>query len=204
MLGRCLMLDEVISEELVMLMFLLVSARSIDADHQGSHYHGNFQDALNKFLTYDASTSIHLYLYGLSRASQQKALSLLPSNSALVRAIRLGPAIPEENLMFSLCAKDLTDVDHVLNAAVPHSARASAFKNARARLVGSLVAHTSEDLDVSVASVGGGVVILKMIDLAQDASQLATALTILRDMIEHSWSASEEMERICEASSSTY
>jgi hypothetical protein len=52
------------------------------------------------------------------------------------------------------------------------------------------------DLDVSVLSVGGGVVVLKLIDLAQNAEQLAITLTLLRDMIKYSWSASEEMERI--------
>lgn len=53
-------------------------------------------------------------------------------------------------------------------------------------------------LDESVSAVGGGVVLLKMIDLSQTKEELATTLGILRDTIKDSWKASEEMERIRE------
>lgn len=53
-------------------------------------------------------------------------------------------------------------------------------------------------LDESVSAVGGGVVLLKMIDLSQTKEELATTLAILRDTIKDSWKASEEMERIRE------
>ena len=41
---------------------------------------------------------------------------------------------------------------------------------------------------------------LKLIDMAETSSELATTLKMLGDMIQHSWSASEEMERIRELS----
>jgi hypothetical protein len=46
--------------------------------------------------------------------------------------------------------------------------------------------------------VGGGAVILKLVDLSQTSEELASALSILRDLIKDSWRASEEMERIRE------
>jgi hypothetical protein len=182
LLGRTLLVDEVLSEEIITLMYRL-----------GSRYHGNLQEALNKFLTYAGATAIHLYLYEQSQGA-------LP-NSALVRALRTGPTIPEDTIMLSLCAKDMLDPDTVLNAAIPHAARARDFPNARARLHGAVFAYCGNDLDASIAAVGGGIVALKLVDLAK-GNQLLTALEILRDMIKNSWSASEEMERIREFESS--
>ena len=39
---------------------------------------------------------------------------------------------------------------------------------------------------------------LKLVDLSQTPEELASALSILRDLIKDSWRASEEMERIRE------
>jgi hypothetical protein len=49
-----------------------------------------------------------------------------------------------------------------------------------------------------VEAVGGGAVVLKLVDLSQTSEELASALSILRDLIKDSWRASEEMERIRE------
>jgi hypothetical protein len=38
--------------------------------------------------------------------------------------------------------------------------------------------------------------VLKLVDLSQTPEELASALSILRDLIKDSWRASEEMERI--------
>ena len=38
--------------------------------------------------------------------------------------------------------------------------------------------------------------VLKLVDLSQTSEELASALSILRDLIKDSWRASEEMERI--------
>ena len=54
-------------------------------------------------------------------------------------------------------------------------------------------------LDETVSSVGGGTVILKMIDMASTSEELAKTLAIFRDMLRDSWEASEEMERIRES-----
>jgi hypothetical protein len=40
--------------------------------------------------------------------------------------------------------------------------------------------------------------VLKLVDLSQTPEELASALSILRDLIKDSWRASEELERIRE------
>lgn len=187
LLGRALMLDEVINEDLVMLMYRL-----------GPRYHGNFQEALGKFLTYENATAINVHLHVLAQAAKQKTLALLPSNSAIVRAVKTGPAIPEDSIVFSLNAKDKldSDYDHVLNAAIPHASRAKDFKFGRGRLHGAVFPFYTTDLDVGITTVGGAVVALKMIDMARTSDELATTIQILHDMTRDCWETSEEMERI--------
>jgi hypothetical protein len=51
-------------------------------------------------------------------------------------------------------------------------------------------------LDETVSVVGGGTVILKLIDLCRTPEELRTGLGMLRDLIKDNWAASEEMERI--------
>jgi hypothetical protein len=64
-----------------------------------------------------------------------------------------------------------------------------------------VVPFSGKGLDESVSAVGGATVVLKMVELAKTSEELASTLTILKDMIKDSWSASEEMERIrkCES-----
>ncbi|KAL1405839.1 Beige protein-like 1 [Vanrija albida] len=192
MLGRALLLEDVITEDLVLLMH-----------HLGPRYYGNYQEALGKFLTYKGATSVNLYLHSLAQAaSQQKTIPLLPTNSALVRSIRTGPSIAEENIMLSLCSKDAlvgedgAPGEFVLNGAVTHAFHARDVRYGRAKMVDHVFPFATTSMDEAVSTVGGGVVVLKLIDLAQDSEQLATTLTVLHDMIRDSWSASEEMERI--------
>lgn len=123
----------------------------------------------------------------------------MPNTSILVKAIRTGLAIPEENVLLSLSAGDVTsDGQTVVNAAVPHPIRAKQLRHGLAHIVGDLLCFRTINLDDSVSTVGGGTVLLKMIDMAQTSEELATTLGILKDMLRDSWSASEEMERIRE------
>ena len=68
--------------------------------------------------------------------------------------------------------------------------------------MGKVTAHSATNLDESISTVGGGILLLKMIDLSQTPEELGAALGILRDSIRDSWAASEEMERIRECSQS--
>lgn len=86
--------------------------------------------------------------------------------------------------------------DLCVNAAVPHPFRARQLRHGTARFVGNVFPHSASNMDESVSSVGGGTVILKMIDLAQTSEELAMSLNIFRELTRDSWKASEEMERI--------
>lgn len=120
-----------------------------------------------------------------------------PAHSILVRAIRQGPAFAEDSILLSLSAKDV-DGDACINSAIPHPYRAKQVRNGTLSLVGDVGTHTVMSLDESVACVGGGTVILKMIDLSTSTEELLFGLGLLRDIIKDCWSASEEMERIRE------
>jgi hypothetical protein len=117
----------------------------------------------------------------------------------LVKAIRTGPAFPEESILFSFSARDMdADTDLVMNAAIPHPFRAKQLRHGTARLVGNVEACASPGLDEMLESVGGGTVVLKMIDMSKDSDELASTLGIMREVIKECWTASEEMERIRE------
>jgi len=147
----------------------------------------------------EGATSINIYLSTLGQNAADKRLFTMPNTSAIVKAIRTGPAIPEEHILLSLSASDmLPSEETIVNAAVPHPWRARQLRHGLARLHGDVHAFSPCHLDDSVEAVGGGAVILKLIDMSQTSEELASTLGILRDMIKDSWRASEEMERIRE------
>ncbi|WVQ96281.1 hypothetical protein IAU59_003385 [Kwoniella sp. CBS 9459] len=186
MLGRALFLEEAVPEDLVRLMH-----------HLGPRYTGNLQEPVGRFLTYEGATSINIYLSNLAREGKDKKLFTHASNSILVRAIRSGPAIPEETISLSLSARDYDPSQgSCVNAAVPHPYRARQLRHGTAQLIGNVQPFTASSLDESTTAVGGGLVILKLVDLSRTKEELISTLGILRDMIKDSWSASEEMERI--------
>ena len=149
----------------------------------------------------EGATSINIYLSTLGQNAADKRLFTMPNTSAIaiVKAIRTGPAIPEEHILLSLSASDmLPSEETIVNAAVPHPWRARQLRHGLARLHGDVHAFSPCHLDDSVEAVGGGAVMLKLIDMSQTSEELASTLAILRDMIKDSWRASEEMERIRE------
>ncbi|WWC96475.1 hypothetical protein V866_003343 [Kwoniella sp. B9012] len=186
MLGRTLLLEEAVPEDLVRLMH-----------HLGPRYTGNLQEPLGKFLTYEGATSINIYLSNLARVGNDKKIFTHSSNSILVRAIRSGPAIPEDIIILSLAARDYDPtLGACINAAIPHPLRAKQVRHGTARLVGNISPFSATSLDESTTAVGGGLVLLKLVDLSRTKEELITTLGMFRDMIKDSWSASEEMERI--------
>ncbi|WVQ84943.1 hypothetical protein IAT38_007106 [Cryptococcus sp. DSM 104549] len=186
MLGRALLLEEAVPEDLVLLMH-----------HLGPRYTGNLQEAMGKFLTYEGATSINIYLSNLAQIASDKRLFTQANNSILVRAIRSGHVLPEESTLLSLSARDYDPAHDVcVNAAVPHPFRARQLRHGTAKLVGNVRPFCAMSLDESVKAVGGGLVVLKMVAMSTSKEELAGTLGVLRDMIRDSWAASEEMERI--------
>ncbi|WWD18748.1 hypothetical protein CI109_103202 [Kwoniella shandongensis] len=186
MLGRTLLLEEAVPEDMVLLMH-----------HLGPRYTGNLQEPAGKFLTYEGATSINIYLSNLAQTANDRKFFSHQSSSILVRAIRAGHTIPEESIILSLAARDYDPTHDVcVNAGVPHPHRAKQLRHGTVRLFGHVRPFSATSLDESVSAVGGGLVVLKMVDLAKTREELTTTLGILRDMIKDSWEASEEMERI--------
>nr|XP_019045287.1 hypothetical protein I302_05676 [Kwoniella bestiolae CBS 10118]OCF24217.1 hypothetical protein I302_05676 [Kwoniella bestiolae CBS 10118] len=186
MLGRTLLLEEAVPEDLVRLMH-----------HLSPRYTGNLQEPLGKFLTYEGATSINIYLNNMARVGNDKKLFAHSSNSILVRAIRSGPAIPEDIIILSLAARDYDpNLGACINAGVPHPLRARQLRHGTARLVGNVSPFSVTSLDESTTAVGGGLVLLKLVDLSRTKEELTSTLGMFKDMIKDSWSASEEMERI--------
>nr|XP_019013052.1 uncharacterized protein I206_02549 [Kwoniella pini CBS 10737]OCF51833.1 hypothetical protein I206_02549 [Kwoniella pini CBS 10737] len=186
MLGRTLLLEEAVPEDLVRLLH-----------HLGPRYTGNLQEPLGKFLTYEGATSINIYLSNLARDSKDRKIFTHSSNSILVRALRSGPAIPEDIIMLSLAARDYdSTLRACINAGIPHPLRAKQLQHGTARLVGNVSPFSATSLDESASAVGGGLVLLKLVDLSQTKEELVSTLGMFKDLIKDSWSASEEMERI--------
>lgn len=146
----------------------------------------------------EAATSINVYLHALARSSKDRRLFSQPATATLVRAIRTGPAIVEESILLSVTAKDVYAGTNCVNGAFPHPARAKQLRNGTVCLVGQVVPFNGVMLDQTVAVVGGGSVILKIIDLCRSTEELRVGLGMLRDLIKDDWAASEEMERIRE------
>lgn len=149
-----------------------------------------------------------MYLSALAQGASDKRMYTSPVNSILVRAIRQGPVFPEENILLSLSANDMVSPDDkpdiCVNGAIPHPFRAKQVRNGTVKLVGDIEPYSIKAMDESVSSVGGGTVVLKMIDLSSSSEELAKTLGLLRDMIKDSWTASEEMERIRKGSLCIY
>ena len=95
-----------------------------------------------------------------------------------------------------MSAKDVYGTSNCVNGAFPHPARAKQLRNGTLRLAGQVVPFNGTMLDETVSVVGGGTVILKLIDLCRTPEELRTGLGMLRDLIKDNWAASEEMERI--------
>jgi len=214
MLGRTLLLDEAVPEDIVLLMHHLVRTSPVPEAPAGpadtrvrgisatSRRHWVNSSPVSKGLHRcarlnpdEGATSINVYLSGLALTAADKKMFTSPAHSILVRAIRQGPAFAEDSILLSLSAKDV-DGDTCLNSAISQPYRAKQVRNGSLKIVGDVDTHTAMSLDESVACVGGGTVILKMIDLSSTTEELVVGLGLLRDMIRDCWSASEEMERI--------
>lgn len=104
--------------------------------------------------------------------------------------------------MLSIAAKDAYSLDgtgspqYCTNGALPAISRARQVRQGVLRLMGRIEPFAQSNLDETTSAVGGGTVLLKMVDMARTTAELTACLGMLRDMIKDNWAASEEMERI--------
>ncbi|KAF8882140.1 hypothetical protein BD779DRAFT_1544178 [Infundibulicybe gibba] len=153
--------------------------------HLGPRYTGNFQDpALIKFLTYDASTSLNMYL---STAANKTSTSA--ELSALIKAIQDGFGIPETAIIFSLSPTNATRSGRC--SLIPGHVISSDIK-----VMGDVYVVKAACMDTALWEIGGAVVVLRLIQVAKTAHEVSRVLGILTDGLRNSWRNSEDMERL--------
>ncbi|KAJ7454045.1 beach-domain-containing protein [Mycena galericulata] len=154
--------------------------------HLGPRYSGNFQDPLLvKFLTYEASTSLNMYLSTVVSKSPTSAAQM-----PLMKVVRDGLGIAEASIIFSLsplsCSPNDTEA-----AVVPANGSKREFK-----IGGDVFVVKAACLDMSLWKIGGAAVPLRLLQVANTPHEVSRALGVLVDGLRNSWQNSEDMERL--------
>lgn len=158
----------------------------------GPRYHGNFQDSLGQFQTYDASTALNIRLGAMGGVKAEK--------SVLMAAVRGkgGTWAPESKLLLSVSPLALTSTNDgqiVLNCGVPRVSDALALENGKGITVGSPAFVIPRSLDDINWVLGGCAIGLRMIEKASSMEELLGAVKVTFETIRLSWRNSEDMER---------
>lgn len=154
------------------------------ADHccsvfsQGPRYSGNFQVVLGSFLTYEASTSLNIFLSTIARESGGRATDT--GSSRLVQALKDGRAVDESTLVLAFSAENARVVDPglpvengaeietvVLNGAIPKLQTAKTFTRGLGLLCGEAIIVPGRSMDEEIWALGGCAPLLKLIELAK-------------------------------------
>ncbi|KAJ7720932.1 beach-domain-containing protein [Mycena metata] len=178
--------------------------------HLGPRYSGNFQDPLLvKFLTYEASTSLNMYLSTVvsksAAASPSPALAAAP---ALMKVVRDGLGIAENSIIFSVSPLNCppNEPEAAIVPANGNGANANgtvngvggAAKKAPRAFVtkGDVFIVKAACLDTSLWKIGGAAVPLRLLQVANTPHEVSRALGVLVDGLRNSWQNSEDMERL--------
>ncbi|KAJ6464029.1 beach-domain-containing protein [Mycena sanguinolenta] len=194
--------------------------------HLGPRYSGNFQDPLLvKFLTYEASTSLNMYLSTVVAKSPTTPASAGPSAgpaAPLMKVVKDGLGIAENTIVFAMsphnCAPSKSEdaIGETEDGTVLATGHASANGNAvngsgkggggagAGAGSGMKVFRTSGDvfvvkaacLDLSLWKIGGAAVPLRLVQVANTPHEVSRALGVLVDGLRNSWQNSEDMERL--------
>jgi hypothetical protein len=162
--------------------------------HLGPRYFSNFQSSpLVRFFTYEAATSLSIYLQSLIDAKRTPSAEL----SSLLKGAKDGPGISEDLIVFALTPAGYQPVGTdnqdpvVLNSAL----RKDRVRDA-ACIKGDVAIVKPQCLDVSVWKIGGAAIPLRLVELSQNPHDLANSASVLLDSLRTSWQNSEDMERI--------
>ena len=158
----------------------------------GPRYHGNFQDSLGQFQTYDASTALNIRLASMGGSKAEKSI--------LMAAIRGkgGVFALESKLLLSISPLAMIgrgDVKFILNSGIPRVADALALENGTGTSVGTVVPVLPQSLDDMIWNLGGCAIGLRIVEKATTAEELLGAVKVLFETIRLSWRNSEDMER---------
>ncbi|KAG8759860.1 hypothetical protein FRC14_004821 [Serendipita sp. 396] len=163
--------------------------------HLGPRYYSNFQSSpLVRFFTYEAATSLSIYLQSLMDAKRTPSAEL----STLLKGASDGPGIQEETILFTLTPSGYQQCGGAGNtdAVVLNSALRKDRARDSARIFGDVAVVKPQCLDVSVWKIGGAAIPLRLVEMSQNSHDLANSLAVLFDGLRTSWQNSEDMERI--------
>ncbi|KAI8363654.1 hypothetical protein B0O80DRAFT_396168 [Mortierella sp. GBAus27b] len=204
-LGPCYLVGEPLDVQIMDVLYNL-----------SPRYHGNFQDSLGKFQTYETSTALNINLEAARRRSTSNGKNH-EEQIALMNAIRgtIGNSIPEDKIIFAFSGSNLLDSADsrtvstlagiqqkeqfnkiLFNSAIPRIHRGINPLSAIGILVGNPLVAAPRGLDDSIWKVGGCVVALRIVESAKDTATLEKAVLLLDQLIRCSWRNSEDMERI--------
>ena len=136
--------------------------------HLGPRYAAHFQAKdLIRFLTYEAVTSLNLYLFNLSSGHR----STVAPSSTLSRLIKSGAGIAEDAFLFSILprgyackeAEESASSENYVQNGVSGS---SMTRPARIKVIGDVHVVTQESLDLTLWKIGGASVVLRFIEIA--------------------------------------
>ncbi|KAK7049866.1 Beige protein-like 1 [Paramarasmius palmivorus] len=166
--------------------------------HLGPRYFGHFQDrSLSKFLTYEASTSLNMFLSAV--ASAQKAKAITPGGSvsslSLVKAVQDGLGLLESHILFSVTPMNCLAPGPISAIAI-QSGNGSEVTQRDFKVTGDIYVVKANCLDSALWKIGGAAVTLRLVQVASTPHELSRALAILSDGIKNSWQNSEDMERL--------
>ncbi|KAJ7075426.1 beach-domain-containing protein [Mycena belliarum] len=154
--------------------------------HLGPRYSGNFQDPhLVKFLTYEASTSLNMYLSTIVTKAQTPG-ALTP----LMKVVKDGLGIAEASIVFSVSPLNCP-ADEAESAVVPANGSSREFATQ-----GDVFIVKAACLDTSLWKIGGAAVPLRLLQVANTPHEVSRALGVLMDGLRNSWQNSEDMERL--------
>lgn len=208
-LGTTHLFEDVLSDDLIAVFYRL-----------GPRYHGNFQDCLGSFQTYEASAALNMRNELIHPGREEK--------SDIVAAIRhkASTIVPESKVLLSLSATQMLDdrddnnVDEsmlvqslskhagknlqgltrpgavAINGAVPSINEALVSAHGILITTGEPIVVVPQSLDDAAWRIGGAAAVgLKMVEVAKTPTQVCRAVEILFETVKHSWRNSEAMER---------
>ncbi|CCM01781.1 uncharacterized protein FIBRA_03848 [Fibroporia radiculosa] len=147
--------------------------------HLGPRYSAQFKSTeLAKFLTYEASTALHIHLDGGAQQSVTRK-----DVAQLHDAIKGGLKISESSFLFAI-----TPSSKIYRRGMPKSQGIIAD--------GDVFIARRGALDLAMWRIGGATVALRLVGLSHSAHEVSRALGILVDGLKNSWQNSEDMERL--------
>ncbi|KDQ53971.1 hypothetical protein JAAARDRAFT_61057 [Jaapia argillacea MUCL 33604] len=177
--------------------------------HLGPRYTSHFQSKdMVKFLTYEASTSLNIFLHSISsspvspnpssthnrHASSKRGPG--QQESGLARVLKEGMGIPESAILVSINHASFGlpgDLDLCVPSRVLEEVEGD---DGGPRLVGDVLVVKAQTLDLAMWKIGGAAVGLRVVQLAENPHELSRALGVLTDGLRNCWQNSEDMERL--------